>query len=584
MIGVSEISRRLADRAEEVCRKLLSNGKIEKGDWVCGDISGSSGKTLKVALQGDHRGKWRDWATDDHKGDLIDLWRVCRGIPIGDAMSEIKSYLGIREGILENEKKYALPSKNGTKPLSPDGVAIKYLKECRLLSQKTLDAFQIEVKPESKAIVFPSRNPSGKMINRSFRTLPKDGEKKQVWQEKGCAPCLFGWQALPEEAVQNRTVLLCEGQIDCMTWHQWGIPSLSIPNGSGQTWIEYEWDNLSAFSTIYISFDSDGAGAENTRKSIERLGKHRCLIVDLPDKDANECLISGFKSEDAKRWIIESKPPVLSGLIGAVALKERLMSDIAEKPEVFTLPFLRGKTHLEGFYPRPGEVTIWTGVTGHGKTTLLNLFMVSFMAKRIPVFSCSLEAKPERLMAKMIRTAVGGDFNQAQIDEFMQEYAPNLYFADVLGYITKESLLEMMRFCYQRHGVQHVFIDSLMRIQGLEEDYPAQGEFLNQLQDFAKSTDCHVHLVAHPKKSGLDQTPGKLDIKGSSLIPNNADNVVCVSKNLVREKKRRENKLTPEDERTHNAEIWVEKQRETGWEGRFLLSFNPFNYKFTKFK
>lgn len=584
MVGITEISRRLSDRAEDVCKLLLPSGKLERGEWVCGDVSGSPGKTLHVSLEGNHRGKWRDWANDEHRGDLVDLWRFCRGVSIGEAVSQVKDYLGIKDGIVESGKIYAQPSLNGTKLITPEGEAIKYLSETRRLSKETISTFKIEVKPESRAIVFPCYSPSGKLVNRSFRSLPKNGEKKQVWQEKGCAPSLFGWHALPESAIRDRTVLLCEGQIDCMTWHQWGIPALSIPNGSGQTWIEYEWDNLSIFTTIYIAFDMDGPGADNARKAVDRLGKHRCLIVELPGKDANDCLIEGYKANDAQQWVASSRPPKINGLVSATSLKERVILDSSRKPNCFTLPFLKGDTPNSGFYPRPGEVTIWTGVTSHGKTTLLNFFILSFLARKTPVFVASLEAKPERLISKMIRTAVGGPYNEKAVDQFMKEYAPNLFFADVLGYIEQGLLLEMMKFCFQRHGVQQVFIDSLMRIQGLEEDYPAQGDFMNKLQEFAKGTDAHVHVVAHPKKGGMDQVPGKLDIKGSSLIPNNADNIITVSKNLDKEKKRRENKLTPDDEKTHDAEIWIEKQRETGWEGRILLKFNPETYVFSKYK
>jgi len=217
-------------------------------------------------------------------------------------------------------------------------------------------------------------------------------------------------------------------------------------------------------------------------------------------------------------------------------------------------------------------------------TTLLNFFTLAYLTRETNVLVASMESKPERLMAKMLRTAVGGDFNTAQSEDFIKNYAKHLYFADVMGYIKQPQLLEMMKFCYQRHGIQQCFIDSLMRIDGLEEDYKAQGEFLNTLQEFAKTTDCHVHLVAHPRKSG-DTVPGKLDIKGSSLIPNNADNIICVSRNMEKEKKRKDGTLSfEEDVRTHDAEIRIEKQRETGWEGRILLKFDPKNFKFSKFK
>jgi twinkle protein len=140
----------------------------------------------------------------------------------------------------------------------------------------------------------------------------------------------------------------------------------------------------------------------------------------------------------------------------------------------------------------------------------------------------------------------------------------------------------MMTFSQRRYGTEHFLIDSLMRVEGLEEEYVEQGRFLNRLQEFAKNTGAHIHLVAHPRKMNEDGKPSKMDVKGSSLIPNNADNIVAVCRNFEKMKKRKDNTLTPEEERNmHDTEIRVEKQRDSGWEGRFLLRFNPYTFSFS---
>ena len=75
-ITAGEISALLANKAEEVCKLLLPGGKAVKGEWLAGDISGDKGITLKVQLEGSYKGTWKDWANDQDKGDLIDLWRL----------------------------------------------------------------------------------------------------------------------------------------------------------------------------------------------------------------------------------------------------------------------------------------------------------------------------------------------------------------------------------------------------------------------------------------------------------------------------------------------------------------------------
>jgi twinkle protein len=59
---IAEISRRMADRAEEVARMLLPTGRRCKDQWLAGDVHGAQGESLKISLTGPHAGAWRDWA------------------------------------------------------------------------------------------------------------------------------------------------------------------------------------------------------------------------------------------------------------------------------------------------------------------------------------------------------------------------------------------------------------------------------------------------------------------------------------------------------------------------------------------
>lgn len=589
MIPVSEISRRLSDRSEEICRFLLPGGRQEKNLWLAGDIAGNAGKSLNVTLVGSYAGKWRDWAggsDGEERGDLLDLWRVTKGFTAADAVREAKDWLGIHEPVVENKRaSYALPGSNGTKPPTPEGRAIKYLTNERKLTPSTLERFKIEIHPADHAIVFPCYSPSGTLVNRSYRTLPKDGEKKKVWQDAGCAPCLFGWHCLSEKSYQSRSVILTEGQIDAMSWNQWGFDALSIPNGSGQSWIDYEWDNLAAFDKIYLAFDSDDAGLANTEKVNLRLGRHRCFFVKVPEKDANACLQKDYRTEHAQEWLDGAQVPAFNGIVRGGEMLKRLVAEIAPKPEAFSLPFLKINWPDAGIYFRPAEVTLWTGFTSAGKSTFLNFVLMSAMSKELGVFIASMESKVETILRRLMRAGIPQNMEMSPsiASQFLDQFGQWMTFSDVVGYIKRDDLLEMMRFAFHRFGASHFLVDSLMRIEGLEEDYPAQGEFLNKLQEFAKQTDSHIHLVAHPRKAGGKDKPDAMAIKGSSLLANNADNIVSINRNSKKDKLRKENALTPELNRTmFDTEIVVEKQRETGWVGNYLLKFDSQRYTYGK--
>lgn len=582
MTSVATLSERLAAQAQEVALMLFPQGKIRNGEMVIGDVDGSSGESLKISLSGIHAGNWRDWATDDH-GDLIDLWRLTRNLTPADAIKQVKAHLGIVDAPISRGEplSYARPKPLSSHSVKPKSVSEAFLTQKRGISREVIDKLRIESDKEKRAIVFPSYSPAGELINRSYRTLDN---KKRVWQDAGCAPSLFGWQAIKDASYKDRTILLCEGQIDCATWHQWGIPALSVPNGTGSTWIDYEWENLEAFDRIYLAFDQDAEGKKIEEKALARLGKHRCLCVAMPKKDANDCLLAGYTADDAADWLAKSSMAKVKNLVTAAEMEERLVSEIRPKAKPFSMPWMENDwSNEEGFWFRPGELTIWGGFSFAGKSTMINGVIAQLLCARIPCFIGSFEIKVETQLRKLFSVFVGRSINEASAREFTQNVAETIVYADVVGSISRDELMEMLWYSYRRYGARHFFIDSLMRVQDLEEDWPAQGEFCNRLQDFAKETGSHVHLVAHlGKPSGNDSRPSMHAVKGSSLMVNNADNVLIVIRNPEKEKKRKAGKLSKEDEDLHDTEVIVEKQRETGWTGVFRLNFDRLKYRFTK--
>lgn len=579
-LKVADLSQRLSAQAEEVCCRLLPGGKRMNRHWVVGGLSGEAGESLKVNLGGQHAGKWKDWATDEH-GDLIDLWCAVNGLTVPDGIAAVRDHLGIpKSPSTYVQRSYSVPPEAPeVAPLNDTGKAAKWLIGKRRLNPEIVSQFKIDGCPEKRAIVFTTYNLKGEIINRSYRTLPQEGQKKKVWQEFGAAPCLYGWHALNKSAFQNRCVIICEGQLDCMTWTQWGYDALSVPNGSGLTWIEYEWDNLAAFDTIYLCFDTDPAGQKNLRNTVQRLGVSRVLIVTIPHKDANEALQQGCTRENAESWMKAAKPPKVDKLVSAKDLKERMLQALEKKEMPFTMPFFKGSDAFDGFYFWPGDVTLWTGASGTGKSTILNYVMLFLVCEEIPIYIASMEMLAEETVLKLVRPMIAAQPTKDQASLMADLWGPFMSLCDVVGYIEQEMLFEQMRFCFQRYGTEHFFIDSLMRIEGLEEEWVLQGKFLNKLQDFAKTTGVHVHLVAHSRKIQEGARASKSDVKGSSLLVNNADNIVSVRRNHEKDQASKDGKDT---RGMYDTELSIEKQRRTGWQGAVRLKFNRHTGIFVK--
>jgi len=570
-IKAAELSARLSSNILSLCKHLLPNGKQHGQAWHVGGVNGHAGKSLQVNLSGEHVGNWRDWNGQDQKGDALDLWCAVRGVPLPEAIRQAKEWLGIREE--ESEKVWSKP-KDDRPALSADGKAMHWLVTERKLKPEIVNRYRVQGDASCRAIVFPSYGTDGRLLNRSFRRIELEDGKKKVWQDKDAAPSLFGWQAIGEESYRAREILICEGQIDAMTWAQWGFPALSIPNGSGQTWIDFEWDNLEPFKTIWLSFDNDGKTAQQLATAISRLGKHRCRVVKFPHKDANDALKAGCTAEDAKRWTEGAEYPTVAHLFEAGHFAELVADEFFPDKTKFGHP-LPHTTHATDrgldFNFRPGELTVWTGTSGHGKSALLNFAMMHLgIVTTRKSLVISLEMLAQKVIYRCLRASGATPSTRDRAKDYAKSLSKILLLSDKTGSITKAELFEMIEYAHARYGIAHVAIDSLMRIHGMEENYPAQNDLVIALCGFARDTGVHVHLVAHPRKASGHDSPQAHDIKGSGHIRDNADNVLVVWRNR---------KLEIAKEAGENAEgvpakLIVEKDREGGEYREFAMQFS----------
>lgn len=93
-----DLARRLADRAEAVCRHYLSNGRRQGNYWLVGDVRNAPGRSMFVRLADSakrHAGKWTDAATGEH-GDLLDVIRESYGlVGFKDVADEARTFLSM---------------------------------------------------------------------------------------------------------------------------------------------------------------------------------------------------------------------------------------------------------------------------------------------------------------------------------------------------------------------------------------------------------------------------------------------------------------------------------------------------------
>ncbi|RUQ96565.1 bifunctional DNA primase/helicase [Legionella septentrionalis] len=574
MIMAKEIVRNLSQRAEEVARYLLPNGKKIGNEWRVGSIDGESGKSLGVHLTGEKAGIWSDFATGDG-GDLLNLWVQKRNLTNYEAMKEASSYLGISQPHFEAYKvsKFARPKQN-LDSLGDNSPVMNYLTQIRKLQPEIIQAFRIGQK--GNEIVFPYLC-NNELIFVKYLDLKRADGKKQMRVEPDCEPCLFGWHMLPKQA---RSVAICEGEIDAMSLCQYSMPALSVPFGAGggkkHNWIEYEFERLSIFDEIFLCMDDDQEGYIATKELIERLGRHRCRVVKLPLKDANECLQAGVAEEAIKKCFDLAKTLDPDELKPASQFVGQVIDEFYPKPGTFIGYSSPWEKATDKILFRPDELSVWTGINGHGKSQFLGQIILSMMQQGARVCIASLELKPKRLLMRLTRQAAAlANPSIEYIEAIHKWYEDKLWLFDLVGSAKSKRLLDVFLYARQRYGVDVFIIDSLMKLDIADDDYSVQKVFIDQLCDFKNQHNCQVHIVVHPRK-GFDESkpPSKLDIKGTGTTSDLADNCFIIWRNKEKERltqvKASGALLDEKEEKIVNSADckWIcDKQRNGDWEG-----------------
>ena len=238
-----------------------------------------------------------------------------------------------------------------------------------------------------------------------------------------------------------------------------------------------------------------------------------------------------------------------------------------------TLPWT--KTH-EDVRLRQGEVSLWHGMTSHGKSLVTGQVAVDLMWQGFRVCVASMEMLPAKTLARMNRQALG--VNQPSTDEINQFHDwtdERLWLYDKRGTIAWQKVAAVIRYSVDKFDCQHFLVDSLMKCVKDEDSYNEQKEFVNSLCAIASDLQIHIHLIHHTKKPqhGEESIPGKYDAKGSGSIVDQVDNVFGVWRNKKKEDERKNGAAV--DEGKPDQLIICDKQRNGEWEGKIGLWYDP---------
>lgn len=238
---------------------------------------------------------------------------------------------------------------------------------------------------------------------------------------------------------------------------------------------------------------------------------------------------------------------------------------------------------------RGGELSVWTGKRGEGKSTILSQLLCDAVNQNRVVCAYSGEL-PARQFKRFILPQIAGPGNLEAIPDPATGRTNYMPARDVQAAIEawmkgrflltdikqatahdEDTILRLFEYAYRKYGCSVYLVDNIMTASlKMERDlgyYQAQSAFVQRLSAFAKQRDVHIHLVAHPRK-----TDRQLDadaVGGSGDITNRADNVFALER--------------VEGEDGPDARLRILKVRENGCRETVPLSYEERSRRYSDF-
>ena len=242
-----------------------------------------------------------------------------------------------------------------------------------------------------------------------------------------------------------------------------------------------------------------------------------------------------------------------------------------------TMPFARTDDKLRF---REGEMTLWGGINGHGKSLLLGQVAMGLIDQGHKVMVISLEMKPEATLARMCVQCCKAEIpSNEYIEQWMDYVSHSMRVVAHEGMASPDLIFACIRYAHAT-GFNHIVIDNLMHCVSGTDDYNAQKDFVVKLHELAimqqSEKGCHIHLVHHIKKMDDElRLPSKFDLHGGVMITNVVDQCVIIYRNRLKEKKAQDPNKLAEAEEMPDTILSVVKNREGSWEGNIPLWFVP---------
>ena len=368
---------------------------------------------------------------------------------------------------------------------------------------------------------------------------------------------LFGWQCIDSN---QKEVVLTANELDSVAvTYATGVPSLALPNSSLPPML---LPFLEQFDRIIFWFPNNYQSRQNVLCFTKKLNMLRCFTTHKSAENPMNYLIQNG-NEAMKKALAECQSMAIDRLLTIKDIGNELFSELTHAKENAGVAFTRFpllNDFLKGH--RRGELTIFTGPTGSGKTTFLSELSLDLCMQGINTLWGSFEIKNVRL-ANIMLHQYSGIALENHMDKFPLWYEnfENLpmYFMSYYGAQDLQCVIKTVEHSVYMYDIEHVIIDNLqfMTTVGTEEDrFQALDKAISLFRKCASELNIHVTIVVHPRKENDDSILQTASIYGTAKATQEADNVLIL-------------------QRTDNLTMQVKKNRFNGSVGTIPLCFHP---------
>lgn len=408
------------------------------------------------------------------------------------------------------------------------------------LSNETLEHYGVKVTETGSGLVFPVFSSSGQVIgvkSSSMVVAQVEGlEKKRLISRtipRVDYNGLFGWNLINSS---QDDIILTSSEFDAMAIYQeTGCPAVALPKGISIL-PQKILPHLEQFQKIIIWFGADVKAWDAARQFARKLVEKRCSLI-RPDENHPNALTALQRKLSLRSILKTAKPVQHKSIVSFRNLRKDVYAQLAESEQVAGVKWQR-YPHLNNLLKghRRGELTVFTGPTGSGKTTFISDYSLDLCMQGVNTLWGSFEINNVRLLKTMVTQFAQMNLSK-NLDKFDEvadrfEQLP-MYFMTFHGQENIKRVIETMSHAVYVHDITHVIVDNLQFMIGVDDmksvdRFYRQDQVISSFRKFVTHMNCHVTLVIHPRKERDSEDLTVSSIFGSAKVSQEADNILIL--------------------------------------------------------